>query len=134
MESYYDGDEYNFGRLEYLPASDQNDAVEVVNELSLLLTAGRLGSKSKTIISDALKTEANFSDGLRLAQKLIISTPEFHSTGVFDTSSNSRAEVEFPPSSNKRYKAVSFAIYFKFKLCFFRINSYTSAWNNRFYF
>ena len=109
LESYYSGDEYNFGKLEYTPSN--NNVVNIVDELSLLLTAGRLGSTSKDIIVEAFRGESTTADGVRLAQKLIATTPEFHSTSVFEKSSTDRLEVEYPTSSNRRYKAVSVAFF-----------------------
>ena len=80
---YYDIDEKTFGKLNYTPSSTY--ANTVVNELSLLLTGGRLNTLSKSTIIDAFKSESNSADGLNLAQKLIISTPEFHTSAtVFD--------------------------------------------------
>ena len=96
----------NFGKLEYWP-SDSNNPAKVVNELSLLLTGGRLNSRSQNIIAQAFQGQQYESDGLRLAQKLISTTPEFHSTSVFDATSTNRPEVENPNPSNERYKAVS---------------------------
>lgn len=80
----------------------------VVNELSLLLTGGRLNTSSKSAIINAFNNESNSADGLKLAQKLIAATPEFHtSSAVFDATSTNRPEVSAPSPSNTRYKAVS---------------------------
>lgn len=105
LESYYDMDEFSYGNLQFSPSS--STASNIVDELSLLLTAGRLGTSSKQIISGAFTGESNSADGLRLAQKLIATTPEFHSNTVFDKSTTDRPEVKNPTSSNRRYKAVS---------------------------
>ncbi len=105
LENYYSGDEYDFGKLEYSPTN--NNAVNIVDELSLLLTAGRLGSTSKDIVVEAFEGESTTADGVRLAQKLIAATPEFHTASVFDKSTTDRPEVEPSTTSNRRYKAVS---------------------------
>jgi hypothetical protein len=106
-ESYYNNDdEYNLGKLEYSP-SNPNNPVAVVDELSLLLTGGRLNSRSKLIIASAYQEEENNDDGLRLAQKLILHTPEFHTTSTSDVTSTARPDLASPESSNQRYKAVS---------------------------
>lgn len=106
-DSYYDTDDdtYTMGKLTFSP-SNPNNAADVVDELSLLLTAGRLNEASRSVIANAYANAGDYSDGLRLAQKLMFSTPEFQSTNVFDAGSELRPDVEFPPPSSKRYKAV----------------------------
>jgi hypothetical protein len=96
----------NFGRLAYSP-SNPNNAVSTVDDLALLLTGGRLSAASKDIISNAYQGEGNNADGLRLAQKLITTTPEFHSSSAFDATTTERSAPENPTGSNERYKAVS---------------------------
>ena len=98
-------DKYTMGKLRFTP-SNPNDANSVVDELSLLLTAGRLNQESRAIIADAYSSAGNNADGLRLAQKLMISTPEYQSTNILDIKPDTRPEVEFPPPSTKRYKAI----------------------------
>lgn len=103
-EQYYEGQRY-YGKLKYLPSTQ--GAENIVDELSLLLTAGRIGSASKAIISEAYRGENDASSALRIAQKLVLVTPEFHSTTVFDKSSTERPDIEEPTSSNRSgYKAV----------------------------
>lgn len=97
---------YNMGRLTFLP-SNPNDASQVVDELSLLLTGGRLSQDSRSIIANAYSS-LNHIDGLRLAQKLILTTPEFHSNNVVDTKADVRPDAQFPQPSSDRYKAVIF--------------------------
>jgi uncharacterized protein (DUF1501 family)/uncharacterized protein (DUF1800 family) len=104
---YYDTDTKTYGELKYSP-STPDQPIAIVNELSMLLTGGRLNSSSKTLIADAFRGELDSNDGLRLAQKLVISTPEFHSSSVFDVTSTERPELPAPTPSNKRYKAVVF--------------------------
>ena len=111
LESYYaPTDERQYGKLSYSP-SNPNDAGSVIDELSLLLTGGRLSSNSvsRSIIINAYNTAGNNEDALSLAQKLIISTPEFHTTNVMYTSSSTvRPEIEPPQLQSNRYKAVLF--------------------------
>ncbi len=70
----FDFEENNYGRFAYTP-SDPSKPFAIVNELSLLLTGGRLNSSSKSVIVDAFKGESNSADGLKLAQKLLLTTP-----------------------------------------------------------
>ena len=113
LEDYYDnsGDDYSHGKLKYQP-SNPNNAGSVVDELSLLLTAGRLNSESRSLIVDAFEGEANNAAGIRVAQKLMASIPEFHSTTLFENLSQSRPETETPEVSSKRYKAVCNGLFF----------------------
>lgn len=109
LQSYYDSDDGHYGKLEYSP-STPNDAGSVIDDLSLLLTAGRLrlNSATRSMIIDAYNSAGGGEDGLRLAQKLMISLPEFHTTNVMHSTTGSRPEVEPPEPSGKRYKAVLF--------------------------
>ena len=94
----------NWGSLTYMPT--ESNSVDMVDELALLLTGGRLSSSSREILSSAADSEDSFSDGLRLAQKLILVTPEFQSNSIFYSTSADRPEAENPSSSGRRYKAV----------------------------
>ena len=104
LEWYYTDGNDHYGTLQYWPSN--TGAVNMVNELALLLTGGRLNSASRSIISDAVRGEGSVSDGLRLAQKLMATTPEFHTSTVFQALSVDRPEVTSPTSSGRRYKAV----------------------------
>jgi len=105
----YNQEKQAMASLRFQPSS--TDAVTVVDELALLLTAGRLNTASRTIIQDAYSQELGDTDAdsaLRLAQKLIITTPEFHSTNVVKPKGKLRPEPEVPQPSTKQYKAVVF--------------------------
>jgi len=43
---------------------------------------------------------------LRMAQKLILATPEFHSSGLFKPLDEARPEPPIPPETEREYKAV----------------------------
>jgi hypothetical protein len=108
FEDYHDisNDQFTRGSLKYLPSS--NNAASVVDELTLLLTGGRLNSASRTLIINAYNSAVNNAVGLKVAQKLITATPEFHSTNLVDANSEDRPEMETPEASGDRYKAVVF--------------------------
>ncbi len=108
LESYYDtsSDDVDFGKLSFQP-SNSNNAESVVDELSLLLTAGRLSTEARNIIVSAYQSQGDNNDGLRIAQKLIAATPEYHATTAFSSKAESRSEIGTPEPSNQRYKAVS---------------------------
>ena len=109
FQSYYDPQDAHYGKVEYSPPNP-NDAEGVIDDLSLILTGGRLrlNSVSKSIIVDAYKNAGNNADGLRLAQKLIVSTPEFHTTNVMYSTSSPRDELQPPQPASNRYKSVVF--------------------------
>ena len=97
------------GFLEFEPASTSTSADDVVNELALLLTGGRLNSASKTIMVNAYEQEVQSNGAeaaLKVVQKLLLSTPEFHSTNVFDSIASARPENPSPQPSSKPYKAI----------------------------
>lgn len=101
-------DQYTRGKLAYTPST--NDASNVVDELSLLLTGGRLNSVSRTLIINAYNSASSNAAGLKLSQKLIALTPEFHSTNIVYGNSQERPEMEIPTLSGDRYKAVVFVM------------------------
>ena len=73
--------------LIYTPSSNSATTVEIVSELDLLLTAGRLNARSLRIIESAYdKEKAAYGDlpALMLAQQLLITTPEFHTSAKND--------------------------------------------------
>jgi len=96
----------SFGHLTFSP-KDPNDMKNVVDELALLLTANRLDSERRSIITRVASEEAgDNAAGLRIAQQLVLSSPEFHTTSL---SRFSKAPLNVPePSgpSDRPYKAV----------------------------
>ncbi len=110
-QSKYEGDfESSMGRLAYEPSSSHEDS-EIVDQLSTLLTSGRMSGSKRTLIQDAYReAHGNFGDknhALRVAQQLIISTPEFHSNSLSSNSDTDRASADdLARKSCKKYKAV----------------------------
>ena len=83
------------GYLNYEPV-DVNDSAAVVDELSLLLTSGRLSSDSRRP-----------DIALKIAQELIASTPEFHSTSLTTLVNENRPPTPRPPpAEDAGYKAI----------------------------
>lgn len=74
------------GWLTFEPADgDSATAAQVVEELDLLLTAGRLDNYSRAIIEEEFDAEAASSGGsptsaLRMAQHLFLGSPQFHAS------------------------------------------------------
>ncbi len=88
------------------PPGKEGYSNAVVDELSILLTAGRLGSKAKSIIVDAFDNAGNANDGLTVAQQLIISSSEFHATNSVKSLDKPRDKYVLPQPTEKPYKAV----------------------------
>ena len=95
------------GILTYSPAESMS-ASEVVDELALLLTGGRLHDEAKITMINAYNAMGGGPAGLQIAQKLMVTAPEFHSTNVVTADSSPRSEVDTPPASTRPYKAVVF--------------------------
>jgi hypothetical protein len=91
--------------------SNPLDGELVVEELAMLLTGGRLSSVSKTILAE-IYTEEIIANGasaaLKRVQKLFLTSPEFHSTNVYESTNAARLEAPRPQPSQRTYKAVVF--------------------------
>lgn len=101
--------EGSIGRLSYDPQNSYSTE-EIIEELATLLTAGRLNDESKQIIKDHFDNAADDGYGLRLAQQLIVSTPEFHSTDLLQFSGEKRPPPQPPQTSSNPYKAVVYIL------------------------
>ncbi|KAL7563666.1 hypothetical protein ACA910_013399 [Epithemia clementina (nom. ined.)] len=83
---------------------------QVVDQLSLLMTSGRLSSASRALIQqeyeDKLAATADHALATIRAQQLIFTTPEFHTTGRVTPNSGTRPEPTTPTPTSNPYKAV----------------------------
>ena len=107
-DSSFSPEIYSNGALGFQPIDDSS-ASSVVDELSLLLTGGRLTTNSRAAIVTAYssaKVSGGADKALRMAQKLIITTPEFHSTSLFKPLSEARPEPVQPQEPTNPYKAL----------------------------
>lgn len=100
---------YVQGVLNYAP-DDINDATAVVEELDLLLTGKRLSAGFKQHVIDRyneLMVEESAEKAMKLAQKLILLSPEYHVTNAHKTSQDSvRSAPKEIPSQHREYKAI----------------------------
>ena len=101
------------GGLRYTPKSSVRDNAEgVVDELSTLLTSGRMSNRNRQVVVDALSNAyANTNNprkALLVAQQLIVSSSEFHTTSLPKNSHKERETTNTFTSTKscKRYKAV----------------------------
>jgi len=105
------GESTNWGSATYDSSKyNLNTAEEVVDDLSTLLTSGRLSEENKQLIVDAYKytmTEMNDPyEAMVNAQQLITLSPEFHTTNTPTRISESRSIAAKPNPSGEPYKAV----------------------------
>lgn len=94
--------------ITYTPSSTVN-VDEILDELSLLLTASRLGDSNRNLIKSQIEPEfagGNIEKAIRIAQQLISSTPEFHSTNLARNSNNEREVSGYTASPKGSYKAI----------------------------
>jgi len=100
----------SWGRMSFNPAAGST-ASEVVDELDVLLTQGRLSALSREVIEGAytskLASTGSADKALVLAEQLITTTPEFHAS----TRSALSGATRMPPAEGLRanaspYKAV----------------------------
>jgi len=82
---------------------------DLVDELALLLTPGRLSPNNREILLDALLYAHNRgSNTLRVAQQLMVLTPEFHTTNFIRHTGDPRPPPPLPATPAKSYKAIVF--------------------------
>ena len=93
------------GRLEFSMDSGTSSET-VIDELALLLTAGRLSSTNREIIQGVYSNAANEADGLKVAQQLVLGSSEFHTTNIIDSTDNARSSYTFPDPTGHPYKAI----------------------------
>ncbi len=93
------------------PPGQEGYSNTVVDKLATLLTAGRLGTKAKSIIVDAFDRAGSADDGLILAQQLIAASPEFHTTDIVERIDQPRDQPTFPEPTVKPYKAVVYLMF-----------------------
>jgi uncharacterized protein (DUF1501 family) len=99
-------------RMNYAPNAGAS-SVEIINELDLLLTSGRLDETARSLLvtehSAILQAGGDANTALRHVLQLITVAPEFHTTNI-----NTRTNTQRPappatvttPASSEKYKAV----------------------------
>ena len=92
------------GRLRYKPAAAT--AEEIVDELATLLTSGRLGRENRDIIIDMYRRELDKEAALRMAQQLIVTTPEYTGTSAVPKSIKKERKSANVATTCRPYKAV----------------------------
>ena len=93
---------------DYWPSSTTS-VDHILNELDVLLTAGRLGDKNRALIKGIVEQEYNMggvAKAVRMAQQLIFATPEFHATGITRNQVSPRQISGYTTTPAAPYKAV----------------------------
>lgn len=91
--------------MSYTPTSQ--DPSEIIDEMALLLTGGQsLNAGAKSVIVEAYNEAGGGDAGIKVVQKLLVSTPEFHATTVVDSINTPRPESVPPQPSQKTYKSI----------------------------
>ena len=93
------------GNLTFAPESSVPS--EVVDELGLLLTAGRLSNHTKAHMVQAYTAEeADGGEPLTLLNSLLMAAPEFHATNHLTPTDEARQEAAKVTSMGRPYKAI----------------------------
>uniref|UniRef100_A0A7S4M6S7 DUF1501 domain-containing protein n=1 Tax=Odontella aurita TaxID=265563 RepID=A0A7S4M6S7_9STRA len=110
--------DYNAARGYLTYPNVGNPAIEgksAIREMNTLMTAGRLSDDALSEIEKAYEAHAvnNKTQALLLAQQLIASSPEFHTSGIVQTTGERRLEVSSTAAmiQLKPYKAVVFLMF-----------------------
>ena len=97
------------GACTYEAAGGGSDAAAAVDELSLLLTAGRLNAEARGVIVSRyqqLFDSSGAAAALQMAQELFLFTAEFHATNLNVLRHVPRVFVPPAPSQGRAYKAI----------------------------
>ena len=91
-------------------AVDPNNASEVIDELQLLLTGGRLSTPARDLITsryvEKLATSGSAAVAVRAAEELFLFTSEFHATNLARARHVPRTALPETPSQGRPYKAI----------------------------
>lgn len=106
---------YSSGFVTYDPPGDKSNATAVVNALADLLTSGRLSQANRAMIEEAYSSVSQNEDedtALKVAQQLIVTSPEFHTTNLVESNGIKRSPAPPNESNNEPYKALVYIYLF----------------------
>jgi uncharacterized protein (DUF1501 family) len=97
--------EYDFadGAVKYQP-SGSLDAAGVIDDLATLLTSGRLSSEKRQLLQ-TIYEDYSGKEALINIQQAMITSPEFHTTGLARNTEEQRPALETSTPSSRPYKA-----------------------------
>lgn len=93
------------GHLSYLPKEPDNET-QVVNNLASILTSGRLSTYHRDLIEEIYSNQHDKTEALKLAQQLIMLSPEFSTLGITRGTQEKRPKIASPVKTCQKYKAV----------------------------
>lgn len=100
---------YSSAYLGWSPSGDVSSASNVVGQLATILTSDRLSARNRALVEIAYG-ESLLEDGaeeaVKVAQSLIITSPEFHSTGKIDLTEDKRTAPPQRTAKGSEYKAI----------------------------
>jgi uncharacterized protein (DUF1501 family) len=97
--------ERSYGHLARLPSG--YNITQMVSDVSLLLTAGRLSQENSDIIEAACSSLTEYGEQYRCIQQLIVSSSEFHSTNKMQKSGEARAvDTSSGVNSTEPYRSI----------------------------
>lgn len=103
------------GYLAYIQESDAANSTQIIDDLATLLTSGRLSQTNRALI-EAQYSGVFQSEGaeaaLRVAQQLLVTTPEFHTTSLNRPSNGTRDPSEASGTTEESYKAIVYVYMF----------------------
>eukprot|EP00550_Attheya_septentrionalis_P002628 CAMPEP_0198287972 /NCGR_PEP_ID=MMETSP1449-20131203/6625_1 /TAXON_ID=420275 /ORGANISM="Attheya septentrionalis, Strain CCMP2084" /LENGTH=988 /DNA_ID=CAMNT_0043986049 /DNA_START=140 /DNA_END=3106 /DNA_ORIENTATION=- len=118
------------GYLDYSPAPTLSNAEDVIDEMSTLITSGRLSEANKLIITELYNStyHAEGADmALRVAQQLISVSPEFQSTNLINKTGAKRESTPPTEPSDEPYKAVVYIYLFGGLDSFYMLSPHTTC-------
>jgi len=88
--------------------ANESDLIDSIDQLDLLLTSGRLTPESREVVEAAYMSEIHVSApaALRMAQKIIVSLPEFHTTNLYVSMGEREDKALGSGSAGGSYKAI----------------------------
>ena len=92
------------GYLSFSP--NGTTTAEQVQEIADILTSGRLSTDAITAIATKVDAEASLDTKIRLAQQIIATSPEFHTTNLHNRNGNQRLPTPVQEASPDPYKAL----------------------------
>ncbi len=99
----------SFGHLA-LKLSDSMTASQVVDELALLLTAGRLSSQKRTMMVNAFNSIVSRAQGIITVEQMMLTTPEFHTNSLSQNGGGAVSPPPTPSLNTRPYKAVIYVM------------------------
>ena len=93
------------GHLKFKPNNISNINT-IINELSLLLTSGNMGSESRDVLKNAFNSVTDNDSGYRKVKELFPIVPEFHTSQKHTNINFSKPKVREIPYLNRDYKAI----------------------------